>query len=89
MLTEPQYGIGGDDVARTITHGRQAAERLARRWFSAAGVPLHVVGFSENAGFYIVVHVMARGRIHDHRVPCWGARALRKEVDAAIRNWSA
>jgi hypothetical protein len=69
---------------RKITHGRQAAEHLARRWFREAGVPMHFIGFSSNAGFYLIVHCMAGGQVHEFPVYCWGARVLRREVDAAV-----
>lgn len=72
---------------RKITHGRQAAERLARRWFSNAGVPLHHVGFSSNAGFYVIVHCLCGSQTVRYVVPHWGARALRREVNAAIWDW--
>lgn len=76
-------------MRRKITHGRKAAEKLARRWFAQAGVPRHVVGFSENEGFYLVIHCMARGRIEEFSVPCWGARVLKHEVDLAIKFYRA
>tara|TARA_R110000868_G_scaffold91230_6_gene253069 strand:+ start:520 stop:762 length:243 start_codon:yes stop_codon:yes gene_type:complete len=75
-------------MRRTITHGRQAGEKLARRWFREAGVPPHVIGFSADVGFYLIVHCMAGGRIYRFPVPCWGARVLRHEVDAAIREFN-
>lgn len=69
------------------THARQAAERLARRWFREAGVPQHIIGFSDNAGYYVVIHIMARDRALTFPVPCWGARVLRGAVDLAINQY--
>jgi hypothetical protein len=76
-------------MRRKITHGRRAAEKLARKWFAAAGVPQHVVGFSDNAGFYVIVHCMSRLHRHSFPVPCWGAKALRREVENAINAYRA
>lgn len=57
-------------MPRKITHGRRAAEKLSRRWLAAAGVPQHVVGFSEDAGFYLVVRCTARGCAERLRFAC-------------------
>tara|TARA_R110000868_G_C10851179_1_gene760838 strand:+ start:118 stop:348 length:231 start_codon:yes stop_codon:yes gene_type:complete len=74
-------------MRRKITHGREAAEKLARKWFADAGVPQHMIGFSENEGFYLVIHCMSRGRVQGFAVPCWGASVLRREVDDAIKHY--
>jgi len=72
-------------VRRKLTHGRQAAEKLARQWFADAGVPQHVIGFSDNAGYYVILHCMSRGEVCTFPVPCWGASTLRRSVDDAIK----
>lgn len=71
-------------MPRRITHGKQAAERLARKWFRRSGIPMHLVGFHSDAASYVIIDVLAKGRVHSFRVPCWGARVLANEVREAI-----
>jgi hypothetical protein len=74
-------------MRRKITHGRRAAEKLARKWFAAAGVQPHFIGFSDNDGFYVIVHCLVGRRVRDYPVACWGVRVLRREVEKAIADY--
>lgn len=69
---------------RNKSRYRQAAERLARRWLDCAGVPRCHYGFTENAGFYLILVGFDGERVKNYCVPSGGAKVLRREVDRYI-----
>ena len=77
----------GKSVEKNSVAYRKAAERYTRRVLCE--IPKHYIGFSENAGFYVVIECLIGRQVHRYPVPCMGASILKTICGEIVRDWKA